>query len=73
MRGYGQVVIIDHGRGYSTVYAHMSSTRVREGTVVGAGTTVGAVGNTGTTTGYHLHFEVRVGSAAKNPLDYLKR
>ena len=73
MRGYGQVIIIDHGREYSTVYAHMSSTRVKEGAVVGAGTVVGTVGDTGTTTGYHLHFEVRVGSAAKNPLDYLKR
>ena len=73
MRGYGQVVIIDHGRDYSTVYAHMSSTRVREGTVVKVGTDIGTVGNTGTTTGYHLHFEVRVGSTAKNPLDYLKR
>jgi murein DD-endopeptidase MepM/ murein hydrolase activator NlpD len=73
MRGYGQVVIIDHGRNYSTVYAHMSSTQVKEGTVVGAGTVIGTVGNTGTTTGYHLHFEVRVGSTAKNPLDYLKR
>jgi murein DD-endopeptidase MepM/ murein hydrolase activator NlpD len=73
MRGYGRVVIIDHGRDYSTVYAHMSSTRVKEGAVVKAGTVVGAVGDTGTTTGYHLHFEVRVGSAAKNPLDYLKR
>jgi murein DD-endopeptidase MepM/ murein hydrolase activator NlpD len=73
MRGYGQVVIIDHGRDYSTVYAHMSSTRVKEGTVVNAGTVIGAVGNTGTTTGYHLHFEVRIGSTAKSPLDYLKR
>jgi murein DD-endopeptidase MepM/ murein hydrolase activator NlpD len=73
MRGYGQVVILDHRRDYSTVYAHMSSTTVKEGTVVKAGATIGAVGNTGTTTGYHLHFEVRVGSEAKNPLDYLKK
>lgn len=77
MRGYGQVVIIDHGQlkgqDYSTVYAHMSSTAVREGAKVNAGTVVGAVGNTGTATGYHLHFEVRIGSTAKNPLDYLKR
>jgi murein DD-endopeptidase MepM/ murein hydrolase activator NlpD len=73
MRGYGQVVIIDHGRNYSTVYAHMSSTRVKEGTIVKAGTILGTVGNTGTATGYHLHFEVRQGSTAKNPLDYLKR
>ncbi len=77
MRGYGQVVIVDHGQlkgqDYSTVYAHMSSTAVREGARVSAGTVVGAVGNTGTATGYHLHFEVRIGSTAKNPLDYLKR
>ena len=73
MRGYGQVIIIDHGRNFSTVYAHLSSTRVKEGTVVGVGTVIGAVGDTGTTTGYHLHFEVREGSTAKNPLDYLKR
>jgi murein DD-endopeptidase MepM/ murein hydrolase activator NlpD len=73
MRGYGRVVIIDHGRDYSTVYAHMSSAQVREGAIVKAGTVIGAVGDTGTTTGFHLHFEVRVGSTAKNPLDYLKR
>ncbi|MDR3264545.1 MAG: peptidoglycan DD-metalloendopeptidase family protein, partial [Synergistaceae bacterium] len=51
MRGYGQVVIIDHGRNYSTVYAHMSSTRVKEGTIVKAGAILGTVGNTGTATG----------------------
>ena len=73
LRGYGQVVILDHGRNYSTVYAHLSSTAVREGQVVQAGTVIGRVGKTGTTTGYHLHFEVRVGSGVKNPLDYLKR
>ena len=73
LRGYGQVVILDHGRSYSTVYAHLSSTSVREGQIVGAGTAIGRVGRTGTATGYHLHFEVRVGGAVKNPLDYLKR
>ena len=73
LRGYGQVVILDHGRSYSTVYAHLSSSSVREGQVVGAGSVIGRVGRTGTATGYHLHFEVRVGSAVKNPLDYLKR
>lgn len=72
LRGYGQVVILDHGRNYSTVYAHLSSTSVREGQIVKAGTVIGRVGKTGTTTGYHLHFEVRVGSQVKNPLDYLK-
>ena len=73
MRGYGQVVIIDHGHNFSTVYVHLSYTRVKEGEVVGAGTIIGAIGDTETTNGYHLHFEVREGNTAKNPLDYLKR
>ena len=66
-------MILDHGRSYSTVYAHLSSSSVREGQVVGAGSVIGRVGRTGIATGYHLHFEVRVGSTVKNPLDYLKR
>lgn len=73
LRGYGQVIILDHGRNYSTVYAHLSSTAVREGQIVKAGAVIGRVGKTGTATGYHLHFEVRVGSAVKDPLAYLKR
>lgn len=73
LRGYGQVVILDHGRNYSTVYAHLSSALVREGQVLRAGSALGRVGRTGTATGYHLHFEVRIGSTVKNPLDYLKR
>ena len=70
LRGYGQVVILDHGRNYSTVYAHLSSALVREGQVLRSGS---ALGRTGTATGYHLHFEVRIGSTVKNPLDYLRR
>ena len=73
LRGYGQVVILDHGRNFSTVYAHLNSTSVKEGQTVKAGTVIGKVGKTGTATGYHLHFEVRVGGVVKNPLDYLKR
>ncbi|MDR3264586.1 MAG: peptidoglycan DD-metalloendopeptidase family protein [Synergistaceae bacterium] len=73
LRGFGQVVIIDHGNNISTVYAHMASTKVKEGTAVKAGTVVGTVGNSGTADDYSLHFEVRVGDAAKNPLDYLKK
>jgi len=72
MRGYGRVIIIDHGRNFSTVYAHLSDTRVREGTIVGRETVIGAVGDTGTTTGYHLHFEVREGSTARNPISFLR-
>jgi len=73
MRGFGRVIIIDHGRNFTTVYAHLSDTRVREGTIVGAGTVIGAVGNTGNSTGYHLHFEVREGSTARNPINFLRR
>lgn len=73
LKGYGQVIILDHGRDYSTVYAHLNSASVKEGQVVKANTVIGRVGKTGTATGYHLHFEVRVGSVVKNPLDYLKK
>lgn len=73
LRGYGRVVILDHGRDYSTLYAHLSASLVREGQVVKAGAIIGRVGNTGNVTGYHLHFEVRKGSYVQNPFDYLKK
>ena len=71
LRGYGQVVIIDHGNGYSTVYAHMSKILTEEGNSVKTGTVIGQVGQTGVATGPHLHFEVRVKGVAQNPLRYL--
>ena len=73
LQGFGQVVIIDHGRNISTVYAHLASTRVKEKEEVTSGTVIGTVGGSGTMEGCNLHFEVRVGDAAKNPLDYLKK
>ena len=73
LRGYGRVIILDHGRDYSTLYAHLSASLVKEGQVVKAGATIGRVGKTGNVTGYHLHFEVRKGSYVQNPLDYLKK
>ena len=72
-RGFGQVVIIDHGRDISTVYAHLDAMYVKEGAAVKSGTKIGAVGKTGTTTGYHLHFEVRIKAEARDPLRYLKK
>jgi murein DD-endopeptidase MepM/ murein hydrolase activator NlpD len=72
-RGFGQVIIIDHGRDISTVYAHLDAMYVKEGAAVKSGTRIGAVGKTGTTTGYHLHFEVRVKADARDPLRYLKK
>jgi len=57
--GYGDSVIIDHGNGYQTLYAHMSNATARCGQSVGQGTTIGIAGSTGNSTGAHLHFEVR--------------
>lgn len=69
--GYGNCVIIDHGGGFSTLYAHQSSVAVSEGQSVGQGTVVGYVGGTGNVTGPHLHFETRVGGTPQNPMNFL--
>lgn len=57
--GYGYMIMIDHGTGYQTLYAHLSSVRVRCGQSVSQGGYIGAIGSTGNSTGSHLHFEVR--------------
>jgi len=71
LRGYGQVIIIDHGNSLTTVYAHLSSAIVRENQSVKMGQVIGRVGSTGVATGSHLHFEVRVNGDARNPRNYL--
>jgi len=65
--GYGNVVQIDHGNGYVTVYAHLSVINVGLCTSVGQGTIIGAAGSTGNAFGAHLHFEVRIGGSNVNP------
>jgi len=65
--GYGNVIQIDHGNGYSTVYAHLSVIGVGACASVGAGQWIGSAGNTGNSQGAHLHFEVRQGGGFINP------
>lgn len=67
-RGYGNVIILDHGKGYSTLYGHMSRFgKVRAGQRIAQGTIIGYVGMTGLATGPHLHYEFRVNGVQRNP------
>ncbi len=68
---YGLTVIIDHGDGFATLYAHLSTISVSSGQRVSRGTVVGAVGMTGNSTGPHLHFEIRYGGSPVDPMAYL--
>ena len=71
MGGYGNVVMIDHGGGFTTVYAHQSRIAVRNGQSVAQGAVIGYIGNTGNSTGPHLHFETRVNGSPQNPRRFL--
>ena len=65
--GYGYMVMVDHGNGYQTLYAHLSSASAGCGRSVGQGQTIGYSGSTGNSTGAHLHFEVRYQGGFVNP------
>ena len=69
--GYGNLVLVDHGGGFVTAYAHLSGFATGSGASVGRGQLVGYIGSTGDSTGPHLHFETRVGGSAQNPMNFL--
>lgn len=68
--GYGKRVIIDHGFGFKTLYAHMSKIEVKKGQKIKRGDKIGEVGNTGRSTAPHLHYEVRKNNKPENPVNY---
>jgi murein DD-endopeptidase MepM/ murein hydrolase activator NlpD len=70
--GYGNTVVIEHPRGVRSVYAHLSSVAANRGQWTVAGARIGSVGSTGISTGPHLHFELRLGGAAIDPMSALR-
>ncbi|MFW5944690.1 MAG: M23 family metallopeptidase, partial [Bacteroidota bacterium] len=68
--GYGKEVVIDHGYGYKTIYAHLDEINVEKGDTVSRGKVIGTLGNTGRSTGPHLHYEIRKNNRAVNPFHY---
>ena len=72
VNGYGRTVLIDHGNGISTLYGHMSGYAVTPGELVHRGDTIGYVGQSGRSTGPHLHYEVRIFNTPVNPNKYLR-
>lgn len=70
-RSYGNYVVIDHKNGYKTLYAHLSKINTKKGNTVEKGDNIGVMGNTGNSTGVHLHFEIQKNGKPVNPLSYL--
>jgi len=69
--GYGNTILIDHGNGFQTLYAHLHVILMAEGDSVSKGTLIGRMGGTGNATGPHLHFEIRQNGIRRNPIIYL--
>jgi murein DD-endopeptidase MepM/ murein hydrolase activator NlpD len=70
---YGNMVVVDHGNGLQTLYAHASKLGVKAGEIVRKGQQIASVGSTGRSTGAHLHFEVHVNGVPRNPARFLTR
>jgi murein DD-endopeptidase MepM/ murein hydrolase activator NlpD len=68
--GWGKLVVVEHGDGYTTFYAHLNEIEVESGAEVSKGEVIGRVGNTGQSTGPHLHYEVRLNGKHKDPADF---
>lgn len=72
MNGYGRAIMVDHGQGITTLYGHLSGFGVANGQIVHRGDTLGYVGQSGRSTGPHLHYEVRIFNTPVNPYKYLR-
>jgi murein DD-endopeptidase MepM/ murein hydrolase activator NlpD len=70
--GYGNKIVINHGNGYETLYAHLKFIKVRKGQYIKQGQVIGEVGSTGLSTGDHLHYEIRYNDELKDPLAYFQ-
>jgi murein DD-endopeptidase MepM/ murein hydrolase activator NlpD len=70
--GYGRVIKIQHALGFETRYAHLSKFGVKKGQRVSRGDRIGDMGNSGRSTGPHVHYEIRIGGKSVNPMTYIK-
>jgi murein DD-endopeptidase MepM/ murein hydrolase activator NlpD len=71
-RGYGNMVLIEHGNEWATLYAHLQKIKVKQGQTVAAGAQIGTMGRTGRATGVHLHFELMKNKEPVDPIQYLR-
>ena len=69
---YGKSVFVDHGFGIETRYAHLSKIHVKEGQDLKLGAVIGKIGNTGRSTGKHLHYEIKIKNKSRNPKPFLR-
>jgi murein DD-endopeptidase MepM/ murein hydrolase activator NlpD len=70
LEGWGKLIVLEHAEGYTTFYAHLDEISVEKGVKVTVGQVIGKVGNTGQSTGSHLHYEVRLNDEQVDPADF---